>query len=163
VKQEPAAAIKAEPGGVIKADPDGKQQQQQHKAGLAAVKQEQRTSGENSDMTLGIAADQEANVGIQYEQTCRLCVVVCGGHSGLHGCLSAGLELRLAAVHGAAVDAVPALHRALQSPEGNTQCSCAQCDALEWSPITAAILFCVCTRDIAGCATTAGAQRRNGC
>jgi hypothetical protein len=75
VKQEPAAAIKAEPGGAVKADPDG-QQQQQHRAGPAAVKQEQHMSRDNSDMNLGIAADQEGNVGTHFNRrTCCMLVV----------------------------------------------------------------------------------------
>lgn len=55
-----AAAVKAEPGGAVKADTTGQQQLPQVKQ---EVKQEPHLSRNNSELTLGISADQEANVG----------------------------------------------------------------------------------------------------
>jgi hypothetical protein len=71
-----AAAVKAEPGRAVKAGANG--QQQQSSLLKQEVKQEQRISRNNSDLTLGISADQEANVGLCRSSSWTL-RTACGG------------------------------------------------------------------------------------
>jgi hypothetical protein len=73
-----AAAGKAEPGLAVKAGANGLQQQQSALV-KQEVKQEQHLSRSNSDSTLGISADQEANVGLRCLSSWPL-------RSGCNGC-----------------------------------------------------------------------------
>jgi hypothetical protein len=80
VKQEAAVAAKAGAGSAAGtgAEPETQQQHQQLARVKQEVKQEARMSRNNSDLTLGISSDQEANVGL------LICLLHCIQHCSQH-------------------------------------------------------------------------------